>query len=476
MFDFSTNPFDEDKLHEECGVFAIYGNDNAAAMTALGLHSLQHRGTEGAGVVVNDGNNFNIHKAMGKVGENFSSPEVIEKLQGFAAIGHNRYSTAGKKGVLNIQPLYAELSNGNFAMAHNGNFTNATILREQLIKRGCIFQSTMDTEVLFHLTAQSQASSVAEKLADALRQVEGAASIVAMDDENVYGVRGPHGVRPLVLGKIGQSCFVLASETCALDIIDAEFVRDIQPGEMVTINKNGVSSSFHFDKKPHKFCVFEHIYFARPDSILDGRHVYEVRKKIGQELAKESPIEADLVSPVPDSGVPAAIGYAAQIGLPFEFGIIRNHYIGRTFIEPTDQIRNLGVKLKHNANTATVRGKRIILVDDSIVRGTTSKKIVQMMLEAGAKEVHMLIASPPTTNSCFYGVDTPEQDKLMAHKHSVEEMRKMIGAHSLAFISIDGLYRAMGEPARNNSNPQFCDACFTGQYPIRILDKKVDAA
>jgi amidophosphoribosyltransferase len=472
---FSTNPFDDDKLHEECGVFAVSGTSEAAALTALGLHSLQHRGTEGAGIITNDGETFHQHKAMGKVGDNFNSPEIISKLPGSAAIGHNRYSTAGKKGVLNIQPFCAELSFGNFALAHNGNFTNANILRKELVARGCIFQSTMDTEILFQLVAQSQAKTVAEKLADALKQVEGASSIVAMDDNNVYGVRDPYGVRPLVLGKLGEKEFVLASETCALDIINAEFIRDVEAGEMIIINKKGLHSSFPFTKQAQRFCIFEHVYFARPDSVLDGRHVYAVRKAIGRELAKESPVEADLVSPVPDSGVPAAIGYAAQTGLPFEFGIIRNHYIGRTFIEPTDHVRNLGVKLKHNANTASVKGKRVILVDDSIVRGTTSKKIVQMMKDAGALEVHMRIASPPTTNSCFYGVDTPEQDKLMAHKHSIAEMCEMIGADSLAFVSIDGLYRAAGEASRNNASPQFCDACFTSEYPIRILDSGIEA-
>ncbi len=470
-----TNPFDDDKLHEECGVFAIFNGLEASTLTALGLHSLQHRGTEGAGIVSSNEGNFHIHKAMGKVGDNFNKPEVIAMLPGQSAIGHNRYSTAGEKGVINIQPFSAELSFGNFAMAHNGNFTNANVLRGELINRGCIFQSSMDTEVLFQLIAQSRAKTVAEKLADALSQVEGASSVVAMDDNNVYGMRDPYGVRPLVLGKLGDS-YVLASETCALDIINAKFVRDIEPGELVVINKDGVESLKPFPKKSQKFCIFEHIYFARPDSVLDGRHVYEVRKEIGRELAKENPVEADLVSPVPDSGVPAAIGYAAQTGLPFEFGIIRNHYVGRTFIEPTDQVRNLGVKLKHNANIRTVKGKRVILVDDSIVRGTTSKKIVQMMKEAGAKEVHMRIASPPTTNSCFYGVDTPEKDKLMAHKHSVKEMCEMIGADSLEFISIDGLYNAVGENSRNKDNPQFCDACFTGEYPIRILDKGIESA
>ena len=473
----TTTPFDDDKFHEECGVFAVYGADDAAALTALGLHSLQHRGTEGAGVVTNENDEFHVHKAMGKVGDNFNAPDVITKLTGNMAIGHNRYSTAGKKGVLNIQPFMAELGFGGFALAHNGNLTNANHLRQTLVDGGCIFQSTMDTEVLIHLTAHSREMQVADKLADALKQTEGAYSVVAMDEQNIYGVRDPFGVRPLVLGKLGDA-HILASETCAFDIIGAEYIRDIEPGEMVIINADGIKSRRPFGrliKGEKKFCIFEYIYFARPDSVLEGEHVYEARKKIGIELAKESGVEADLVAPVPDSGVPAAIGYAAESELPFEFGIIRNHYVGRTFIEPTDQVRHLGVKLKHNANSATIKGKRVVLVDDSIVRGTTSKKIVQMVKDAGAKEVHMRIASPPTTHSCFYGVDTPERSKLMASSHDVEEMREMIGADSLAFISMDGLYRAMGEEKRDKANPQFCDACFSGEYPIRVLDKNIKA-
>jgi amidophosphoribosyltransferase len=469
---FTTNPFDEDKLHEECGIFAIFGSDDAAAHTALGLHSLQHRGTEGAGIVANKGGVFSFHKAMGKVGENFNSAEVIKKLQGQSAIGHNRYSTAGDKGVINIQPFCADLSFGAFGLAHNGNLTNAQHLRTTLTEGGCIFQTTMDTEVILHLTAHSRKTDVADKLIDALAQVEGAASIIAMDSENVYGVRDPYGIRPLILGKFGNA-YILTSETCALDIIGAEYVRDLDAGEMVIINKNGVRSRKPFAKQPKKFCIFEYIYFARPDSVLEGKHVYEARKAIGRELAKESPVEVDLVVPVPDSGVPAALGFAAQSGLPFELGIIRNHYVGRTFIEPTDQVRHLGVKLKHNANSALIKGKKVVLIDDSIVRGTTSKKIVQMVREAGATEVHMRIASPPTTHSCFYGVDTPERDKLMAAKHNVKEMCEMIGADSLAFISIDGLYRAMGETGRDKKQPQYCDACFTGEYPVRILDKNI---
>lgn len=472
--DFSMNPFEDDKLHEECGVFAVFGSEDSAAHTALGLHALQHRGTEGAGIVANNNGKFNFHKAMGKVGDNFNSREVIEKLIGTSAVGHNRYSTAGEKGVINIQPFSVELPFGAFALAHNGNLTNAGALRKTLVDGGCIFQTTMDTEVIMHLTAHSRAMEVAEKLLDALSQVEGAYSIVAMDKDNLYGVRDPYGVRPLVLGKLGTA-YVLASETCALDIIGAEYVRDIEAGEIVTINKKGITSR-KLPKLPGKrMCVFEYVYFARPDSTIENKHVYGTRKAIGRELAQESHIDADLVVPVPDSGIPAALGYAAQSGLPFEMGIVRSQYTGRTFIEPTDQVRHLGVKLKHNANQQVIKGKRIILIDDSIVRGTTSKKIVQMMKEAGALEVHMRIASPPTTNSCFYGVDTPERSKLMAANYSIDEMREMIGADSLAFVSIDGLYRAMGEQGRNNKQPQYCDACFTGEYPIRIIDKNINS-
>ena len=469
----TTDPFADDKLHEECGIFGIFGVEEAAARTALGLHALQHRGTEGAGIVTCDPKGyFHAHRAMGKVGDNFNQADVIAKLPGHLAIGHNRYSTAGDKGVLNIQPLSAHMGFGDFGLAHNGNLTNAIGLRNTLVSGGSIFQSTMDTEVIMHLISHSMELTVADKIVDALQQVEGAYSLVAIDKNNLYGVRDPLGIRPLVLGKLGDG-YVLTSETCAMDIIGAEFIRDIEPGEMVTINRNGLSTRKAFKKTGSKFCSFEYVYFARPDSNINGRHVYSTRKSIGRELAKESHVEADIVVPVPDSGVPAAIGYAAQSSLPFELGIIRNHYIGRTFIEPTDQVRHLGVKLKHNANAEVLRGKRVILIDDSIVRGTTSKKIVSMVKEAGATEVHMRIASPPTTDSCFYGVDTPERDKLMAANHTIDEMCKMIGADSLAFVSIDGLYRAMGFAKRENANPQACDACFTGEYPVRILDRRI---
>ncbi|MGB9154658.1 MAG: amidophosphoribosyltransferase [Alphaproteobacteria bacterium] len=466
---FSTNPFDDDKLKEECGVFGIIGKDSAAAMTALGLHALQHRGQEAAGIVCCDGDIFNAHHALGHVGENFSADSVVERLVGNAAIGHTRYATTGETALRNVQPLYADFDFGGFAIAHNGNLTNALSLRKQLVKRGCLFRSTTDTETIIHLMAIAQANSPVDRLIEALRQIEGAYSLVCLAKDMIIGVRDPYGVRPLVLGKIDDA-YVLASETCALDIIGAEYIRDIEPGELVTIDKNGVKSQRPFGAAPHKFCIFEYIYFARPDSSLEGRSVYEMRKNIGIELARESHIDADIVVPVPDSGVPAAIGYAEESKIPFELGIIRNHYVGRTFIQPTDRIRHLGVKLKHNANRRFIDGKSIVLVDDSIVRGTTSVKIVEMLRGAGAREVHMRISSPPTAHSCFYGVDTPEVEKLLAHNYTVDEMCKFIGADSLAFITLDGLYRAMGETKRNANMPQFCDACFSGDYPISLTD------
>ncbi len=466
---FSTNPFDDDKLKEECGVFGIIGKDSAAAMTALGLHALQHRGQEAAGIVCHDGEHFNAHHALGHVGENFNSESIVKRLTGNSAIGHTRYATTGETALRNVQPLFADFDFGGFAVAHNGNLTNALTLRKQLVKRGCLFRSTTDTETIIHLMALSRSGSPVDRLIEALRQVEGAYALVCLAKDLLIGARDPNGVRPLVLGKIDDA-YVLASETCALDIIGADFVRDIEPGEMVMIDKDGIQSLRPFGKAPSKFCVFEYIYFARPDSSVEGRSVYEMRKNIGVELARESGIDADIVVPIPDSGVPSAIGYAEESGIPFELGIIRNHYVGRTFIQPTDHIRHLGVKLKHNANRRFIEGKRVILVDDSIVRGTTSVKIVEMMRSAGAKEVHMRISSPPTAHSCFYGVDTPEVDKLLAHKHTVEEMCKFIGTDSLAFISLDGLYRAMGETKRNSALPQFCDACFSGDYPIRLTD------
>ena len=463
--------FDDDKPHEECGVFGIFGHEDAAELVALGLHALQHRGQEAAGIVSFDGKRFNSERRLGLVGDNFSQESVMSRLRGHAAIGHNRYSTSGETILRNVQPLFADLAGGGLAVAHNGNLTNATTLRRHLVGNGAIFQSTSDTEVLVHLVATSREVRLVDRLIHALRQVEGAYSLVTLTNKKMIGVRDPLGVRPLVLGEF-DGCYVLASETCALDIIGATFVRDIEPGEMVVITHDGIESLFPFPPAPHRFCVFEYIYFARPDSLAEGKSVYQSRRRIGEELAREAPIEADLVVPIPDSGTPAAIGYAATAGIPFELGIIRNHYVGRTFIEPAQRIRQLGVKLKHNANRWTVAGKRIVLVDDSIVRGTTSMKIVQMMRDSGATEVHMRIACPPTTHSCFYGVDTPERDKLLAYHRDVEQMRQMIRADSLAFISIDGLYRAMGHAGRHNDSPQYCDACFTADYPTRLTDQE----
>ena len=465
----TTHPFDDDHLQEECAVFGIFGTNEASINTALGLHALQHRGQEAAGIVSFDGKTFFAHRGLGHVGENFGAGSShIANLVGHVAIGHNRYSTSGNSNaLLEIQPFSSELAFGGFALAHNGNLTNAARLRSSLVETGSLFQSSSDTEIIVHLVARSHQDTVTDRLIDALKQIEGAYSLVCVAKDMLIGVRDPLGVRPLVLGKQGDA-YVLASESCALDIVGAEIVRDLDPGEMVVITKAGIKSIKPFPAKQSRFCVFEYIYFARPDSVLEGRGVYHARKAIGAELAKESGANADLVVPVPDSGVPAALGYAEAANIPFELGIIRNHYIGRTFIQPTQQGRNDSVKMKHNANPATVRGKRVVLVDDSIVRGTTSRKIVAMMRAAGAAEVHMRIASPPTTNPCFYGVDTPDKDQLIAAKLDIDAIAKEIGADSLAFISIDGLYRAMGEAGRNPDGPQFCDACFTGDYPIKL--------
>lgn len=464
-------PFSDDKLHEECGVFGIFDHAEAAALTALGLHALQHRGQEAAGIVSFDGAEFYSHRALGLVGDNFNSADIIGKLKGSMAIGHNRYSTSGDTMLRNVQPLYGDFSFGGLGVAHNGNLTNAVTLRKQLIGRGSLFQSTSDTEVIIHLLALSLKASVEDKLVDALSKVEGAYSLVVLSDGCLIGVRDPLGVRPLVMGKLGNS-YILASETCALDIVGASFVRDIEAGEMVIITSAGVRSIKPFAPVAKRFCVFEYVYFSRPDSISEGYNVYETRQRIGAWLARETGVVADVVVPVPDSGIPGAIGYAKESGIPFELGIIRNHYVGRTFIEPSAQVRNLGVKLKHNGNRAVLEGKRVILVDDSIVRGTTSKKIVNMVREAGATEVHMRIASPPTTHSCFYGVDTPTRDQLLAANHSVEEMAKLIGVDSLAFISLDGMYQAVANIHRDANAPQFCDACFSGNYPIPLTDAK----
>ncbi|WP_298215517.1 amidophosphoribosyltransferase [Acidocella sp.] len=465
---------DDDKPHEECGVFGAWNVADAAAIAALGLHALQHRGQEATGIVSHDGVRFHSHKGLGLVGDNFGDAKVMAGLPGPRAIGHNRYATTGDTVLRNVQPLFAEFEFGGFAVGHNGNLTNAHTLRRALTRRGCLFQSTMDSEVFVHLIAISLYSTVVDRLIDALKQVTGAYSLVALTNEQLIGVRDPLGVRPLILGRLpgadGKAGWVLASETCALDIVGAEFVRDVEPGEIVLVDDAGVQSVKPFGPQKPRFCVFEYIYFARPDSVMEGTPVYNARKRIGAQLALETPVEADVVVPVPDSGVPAAMGFAEAARISFELGIIRNHYVGRTFIEPTDQIRHLGVRLKHSANRAIIEGKRVVLVDDSIVRGTTSQKIVEMVRQAGAREVHMRIAGPPTTHSCFYGIDTPERGKLLAARNSVEEMARLIGVESLAFISIDGLYKALGKPGRDAAQPAFCDACFTGDYPIPVPD------
>ena len=470
-----TDPFDAgpdgDTLREECGVFGVWGSEGAAAMAALGLHALQHRGQEAAGITSWDDRSFHSHRAMGHVAGNFDRADVIEKLPGHVACGHVRYATTGDTSLRNVQPLFAELASGGFAVAHNGNLSNAMKLRRELVRRGSIFQSTSDTEVIIHLVATSNYRTLLDKFIDALKRVEGAYSLICLTPEGMIACRDPLGIRPLVMGRLGDA-YIFCSETVALDVVGATFIRSVEPGELVIVSEKGLRSHRPFAAVPPRPCIFEHVYFSRPDSIVDGTSVYSVRKEIGAQLAIESPVEADLVVPVPDSGTPAAIGYAQKSGIPFELGIIRSHYVGRTFIQPGEGVRHLGVKLKHNANKALIDGKRVVLIDDSIVRGTTSLKIVQMLREAGAHEIHMRIASPPTRHSCFYGVDTPERAKLLAAQMSVAEMADYINVDSLAFVSVDGLYRALGDEARDELRPQHCDACFTGDYPTKLTDQE----
>jgi amidophosphoribosyltransferase len=468
------DPTDDDKLREECGVFGVTGVSDAANFVALGLHALQHRGQEAGGIVAHDPvNGFNSAHRFGYVRDNFTSQSVMQTLPGEIAIGHVRYSTTGSKGntaIRDVQPFFGEFAMGGAALAHNGNIVNADELRRELIERGSIFQSSSDSECIIHLMARSLQRTIPERMKDALRRVEGAFSVVAMTRTKLIGVRDPLGVRPLVLGRVGDG-YALSSETCALDIIGADLVREIEPGEMVVISDGKVESFRPFEPKRSRFCIFEHVYFSRPDSIIGGRSVYETRRQIGVELAREAPVDADLVCPVPDSGTPAAIGFSHESGIPYGMGIIRNQYVGRTFIEPTEQIRNMGVRLKLNVNRALIAGKRVVLVDDSVVRGTTSRKIKEMILDAGASEVHFRIASPPTAWPCFYGVDTPEREKLLAATMSEEEMRSHLEVASLKFVSLDGLYRAVGEArGRNTACPQYCDACFSGDYPVKPVD------
>lgn len=461
---------DDDKLREECGIFGVIGASDAAAICALGLHALQHRGQEAAGITSFNGHDFFSRRGLGHVADNFSTTEALAELPGQMAVGHVRYSTTGGAGLRNVQPLYADLSSGGFAIAHNGNISNAMKLREELVGNGAIFQSTSDTEVIIHLVATSRFPTLLDRFIDALRMVEGAWSLVCATTEGLIACRDPLGIRPLVMGKIGDA-IVFASETVAFDVVGAEFIRQVEPGEMILAGFDGKLRSHRpFGERAPRPCIFEHVYFSRPDSVFDGRSVYAVRKEIGAQLALEAPAEADVVVPVPDSGVPAAIGFSQQSGIPFELGIIRSHYVGRTFIQPSDGDRHNGVKLKHNANRAVVEGKRVVLIDDSIVRGTTSHKIVQMMREAGASEVHFRVASPPTGHGCYYGVDTPERSKLLAARMDLEAMRDFIRADSLAFVSIDGLYRAVGHTSRDNASPQHCDACFSGDYPTSLTD------
>ena len=458
-----------DRLKEECGVFGIFNNKDAAALTALGLHALQHRGQEACGIVTFDKNKFYAERRLGLVGDNFTKEKVIEKLPGNSAIGHNRYSTAGNNLIKNVQPFFADLHLGGVSIAHNGNLSNALLLRKELVKNGSIFQTTSDTETIIQLIAKSKRLKIVDKIIDALFKIQGGYALTILLNKKLIGIRDPFGIRPLVIGKLKNS-YVLASETCALDIIGAKFIREVENGEIVIISEKGLESMKPFPKIKERPCIFEYIYFSRPDSIIKNASFYEYRKKLGTQLAKETHINSDLIVPVPDSGVPAAIGYSEEIKKNVQLGIIRNHYVGRTFIEPTQQIRSLGVKLKHNVNKTLIKDKSIILVDDSLVRGTTSVKIIKMLHEAGAKEVHLRIASPPIKYPDYYGVDTPNKDELLASKNTLEEMRKIVNAKTLKFLSIEGLYKAMGYDGRNPAYPQYTDHCFTGEYPIKPLD------
>jgi amidophosphoribosyltransferase len=458
--------FDDDHFRDECGVFGVLDHPEAANLTYLGLYALQHRGQESTGIISTDGTNFNNHRGMGLVSDVYQK-EDIAKLEGRIAIGHVRYSTAGDLGLRNCQPFMYQYAHGGIAMCHNGNIVNAESLRKDLEKDGSIFQSTSDTEVIIHLLAKSGGNSTRERLTDAARQLKGGFSVLLMTETRLFGVRDPNGIRPLVLGKLDGS-WVMASETCAFDLVGAEFVRDVEAGELVVIDPDGtLRSYFPFEKPEIRFCVFEYVYFARPDSTLEGINVYQARHNIGVELAKESYVDADMVIPVPDSGVPPAMGFALETGIPFQMGLIRNHYVGRTFIEPKQSIRNFGVKLKLNPNRDMIAGKRVVLVDDSIVRGTTSRKIVEMVRAAGAAEIHMRISSPPTKHSCFYGINTPTSEELMANQMNLDQMCKAIGADSLAFVSNEGLFKAVGKPRE-----QHCDACFSGDYPVPIDEKR----
>jgi amidophosphoribosyltransferase len=454
----------DDKFHDECGVVGIYGHPEAATLAYLSLYALQHRGQESAGIVASNGEALISHRGMGLVADIFDQ-SILSTLKGTIAIGHNRYSTTGKTVLKNCQPFVVEWAHGALAIGHNGNLVNADLLRDELERRGSIFQSTSDTEVIIHLIAASAAGPLMDRIVDALGRVEGAYSLVMMTEDRLIGARDPAGFRPLVLGRLGGA-YVLASETCALDLVDAKYEREIEPGEIVEIGPAGLRSLRPFPPAPPHRCVFEYVYFARPDSNLFGRNVYEVRKELGRQLARESGVPADIVIPVPDSGVPAAIGFAEQAGIPFEMGLIRNHYVGRTFIEPSSSIRNFGVKVKLNAQRDVLEGKRVVVVDDSIVRGTTSRKLVTMIRQAGAREVHMRISSPPTRHPCFYGIDTPTREELIASAQPLEEIRRYLDADSLAYLSMEGLFAFT-----KGQGGSFCDACFSGSYPVPLADE-----
>ncbi len=461
------------KLKEECGVFGISDNKDASALTALGLHALQHRGQEGCGIVTFDGSHYFSEKRFGLVGDNFNKEKILNRLKGNYAIGHNRYSTTGENTLRNIQPFFADTNAGGIGVAHNGNLTNSISLRKKLVDEGAIFYTTSDTETIVQLIARSKRKKTIDKIVDAIFQIQGGYSLVMLTQTSLIGVRDPYGIRPLIIGKLNNS-YVLSSETCALDIIGAKFVREVDNGEIVLIENNKIQSIKPFPPRKIRPCVFEYIYFSRPDSILNGKSAYEYRKNLGKELAKESNLKADIVVPVPDSGNAAALGFAQYLGVNFELGLTRNHYVGRTFIEPIQKIRSLGVKLKLNANQSTIKNKKIILVDDSLVRGTTSHKIIKMLYDAGAKEVHMKIACPEIKFPDFYGVDTPTKKELLAANKTNDEICKYIGAKTLTFLSIDGLYRAIGFDKRNGSYPQLTDHYFTGDYPVKPVDELGD--
>lgn len=461
-----TRAIADDHFHDECGVFGVFGHAEAANLAYLGLYALQHRGQESAGIVSSDGKELHVHRAMGEVEEIFQ-PSVLAKLPGDSAIGHTRYSTAGDKALLNAQPIMIDCNKGTVALGHNGNLTNAPDWRRRLEHRGSIFQTNSDTEVIVHLIARSQARNLSGALGDALNQVEGAYSLLVLTHDELYAVRDPRGFRPLVLGRLGDT-WLVASETCAFDLLNAQYVREIEPGEMVRISKSGIESIHFAPVKPKQQCIFEHVYFARPDSIIFGRSVNESRETLGRLLAREHPADADIVVPVPDSGVPAAVGYALESKIPFRMGLIRNHYIGRTFIEPSQAIRNFGVKLKLNPVRGLIEGQRIVLVDDSIVRGTTSRKIVRMVREAGAREVHVRISCPPTISPCYYGVDTPTREELIASSNTPEEICKFLGADSLGYVSLPALRQAVNDTAGT-----FCTSCYTGVYPTDLVQLEV---